>query len=388
MVGAGVFFVWAPAVELAGSAILVALALAGLIAMLNALSIAQLSLGYPVAGGVYSFARRYVSPRMGFLAGWLFLAGKTSSAAAIALITSSYFSPDNARLIAVGAVAILGAINIAGIRWTAAVSIGVTVVVVGVLVAVSVSALTHETGASAALSPVPSGILPAAGLLFFAFAGYARMATLGEEVKNPTRVLPQVIVWTLVGVLALYALVAVALTSGRGSEGLAGSLRPVADAAPSSWGWVVMVAVALAGLGSLATVLAGLSRVSLAMAREGDMPGPLATVWSRTSSPALAEIAVGIGAIVLIVLLDPVWLVGASSGSVLLYYALAHWSALSQPPPERTLWRLIPILGLVGCVVIVAGLPLPSLVTTAVLVLLGLLVWEIRRRAFPPSARR
>lgn len=382
MVGAGVFFVWSPAISLAGSWVFLALGIAGVIALLNALSVAQLSLSYPVAGGVYSFASRYVSARAGFLAGWLFLAGKTSSAAAIALIASAYFSPAHATWIAASAVIALVGVNIAGIRWTAALSAVVAVVVVGVLIAVSTSALSQEAASGPGFSGSPEGVLPAAGLLFFAFAGYARMATLGEEVKNPSRVLPRVIIFTLLGVLALYAFVGTAVFSHLGLAA-AESVRPIVDATPASWSWIVMVAVALASLGSLATVLAGLSRVSLAMAREGNMPGPLATVWSRTQSPALAEIVVGVSAIVLVFTLEPVWLVGASSGSVLLYYALAHWSAWSQPVHERTLWRVIPVLGLAGCVLLVATLPIESLATTAVIVGTGLLFWEIRKRVSP-----
>jgi APA family basic amino acid/polyamine antiporter len=354
-----------------------------MIAMLNALSIAQLSLSYPVSGGFYSFASRYVSPRAGFLAGWLFLAGKTSSAAAIALIAAQYFSHDFAPWIAAGLVVALALVNISGIRATAAVSGTIAAIVVGVLILVSVFAVATEPTYGVGVSGSPAGVLPAAGLLFFAFAGYARMATLGEEVKNPRQVLPRVIVGTLLGVLVLYALVGFAVLSTLGETALATSVAPVAEVSPPSLVVVVVIAAALASLGSLATVLAGLSRVSLAMAREGNLPGPLARVWGRTSSPAIAEAAVAVVTIVLVLTLDPVWLVGASAGSVLLYYALAHWSALAQPSPERVVWRGLPVIGLVGCVVLAATLPVVSTVTTVVLVAAGLLFWEVKRRFFP-----
>jgi basic amino acid/polyamine antiporter, APA family len=386
MVGAGVFFVWAPAVSLAGGWVLVALVIAGMIALLNALSIAQLSLSYPVSGGVYSFATRYVSPRAGFLAGWLFLAGKTSSAAAIALIAARYFFHDHAPWIAAGLVIVLALVNISGIRVTAAVSGTIAAVVVSVLVLVSVLAVTTAPSFDAGISGSLAGVMPAAGLLFFAFAGYARMATLGEEVRNPRQVLPRVIVGTLVGVLVLYALVGFAVLSTLGEAALAVSRAPVAEVSPESLVVVVVVAAALASLGSLATVLAGLSRVSLAMARDGNLPGPLARVWGRTSSPAVAEGVVAAVAIVLVLTLDPVWLVGASAGSVLLYYALAHWSALAQPPVEQVVWRGLPIIGLVGCVVLAATLPVVSTVTTVVLVAGGLLFWEVKRKFYPTAS--
>jgi APA family basic amino acid/polyamine antiporter len=383
MVGAGVFFVWAPAVSLAGTWVLVALGIAGFLALLNAVSVAQLSLAYPVSGGVYSFATRYVSGRAGFLAGWLFLVGKTASAAAIALIAGRYFAPDDAPWIAAAVVGVLALVNISGIRATATLSATIAALVVGVLVTVSVLALTTESVTVVGISGSPLGVLPAAGLLFFAFAGYARMATLGEEVKNPRVVLPRVIVGTLLGVFALYALVGFAVLTRLGPEALALSVAPVAESAPAALGAVVVAAAALASLGSLATVLAGLSRVSLAMAREGNLPGPLARVWRRTSSPALAEATMAAVAIVLVFAVEPVWLVGASSGSVLLYYALAHWSSLAQPGPERVVWRGLPVLGLVGCVVLVATLPAISSITTVVVVGVGLLLWELKRRWFP-----
>jgi APA family basic amino acid/polyamine antiporter len=253
----------------------------------------------------------------------------------------------------------------------AAVVVGTLITVAGV--GISQGSFGQPTGGSI------SGVLQASGLLFFAFAGYARMSTLGEEVKNPERVLPRVIVGTLLGVLALYALVGSALLWGLGTEALASSVAPVADLAPASVRGLVVGIAVLASLGSLMTVLAGLSRVTLAMARDGNLPKPLAAVWSVTSSPARAELSVAGIAVVLVLSVEPLWLVGASAGSVLLYYAIAHWSALRQPASERLLWRVVPWCGLVGCVVVVATLPPMSLLTTIVLAGSGMLAWTLRQ---------
>lgn len=380
MVGAGVFYVFAPASALAGGWVLLALGIAGALALLNALSIAQLSLHYPATGGVYSFASRYLSPRAGFLAGWLFLVGKTASAAAIALVAARYLAPDYSGVLAALAIVVFAAVNISGIRATAAVSFAIAAVVVISLVVASGVSFASPAAEAASSTGGVGGVAAAAGLMFFAFAGYARMATLGGEVKNPTRVLPRVIVITLVAVLALYALVGYALLRVLGSDALALSSAPVADIAPEGVRGVVVAAAVLASLGSLMTVLAALSRVSFAMSREGDLPGVLSRVWERTSSPALAEATMALVAIVLVLTLDPVWLVGASSGSVLLYYAISHASALAQPAHERVLWRAVPVLGLLGCVGLVATLPLPSLITTAAALLVGLVIGELRRR--------
>lgn len=383
MVGAGVFYVFAPAASLAGSWVLLSLAIAGFIAMVNALSVAQLSLHYPATGGVYSFATHYVSPRVGFLAGWLFLAGKTASAGAIALVAASYLAPDYAPVVAAACIAVFAIVNITGVKTTAALSFLLSGFVVTVL---AVTSTVSFTLAPAGLDPVPSspfGVAQAAGLFFFAFAGYARMATLGEEVINPKRVLPRVIVGTLVGVLALYALVGTALIRSLGVQDLAVSVAPVAELVAPQWQFVVVSAAVVASLGSLLTILAALSRVSLAMARDGNLPGALATIWSKTSSPAVSEAVMASMAIVLVFTLDPLWLVGASSGSVLLYYAISHWSALAQPASERVIWRALPVVGLLVCVLLVVTLPTASVMTTVVILAVGLVIGQVlvaRRR--------
>lgn len=380
MIGAGVFYVWAPAAALAGSWLLVSLMIAGSVALVNAVTMAQLALHNSVSGGAYQFGRKYVSSRVGFLAGWMFLTGKTASAAAIAVIAARYLAPDYATVLAVGLLAVFAAANLSGLRTTAGMSIAIVALVVAILVAII--SQSGFGGSTAELSRFGGvyGVAQAAGLMFFAFAGYARMATLGEEVKNPSVVLPRVIVGTLVGVLVLYAFLGVALVGTLGVETLALSVAPVADLAPESWRFVVIAFASLASLGSLAAILAGLSRTSMAMAQQGDLPIALARVWSRTSSPAVAEITMALIAMALVVLVEPVWLVGASSSAVLSYYAIAHLSAISQPERERLIPRLIPWVGLVACVALVATLPWQSIAVGGVSAALGLTIWERRER--------
>ena len=375
MLGAGAFWVWGPVVERAGAFFLAAVMVAGVMAILNALSMAHLAFLSPVSGGAYSYARRHVSPMAGFMAGWFFLTGKTASAAAIAVIAAGYISPENARVIAPLIIAVLAAVNITGIRSTAALGASVALVVIGLLVAVSAAAPWSAGELGVASDTSVYSVWQAAGLMFFAFAGYARMATLGGEVKNPTVVLPRVIVGTLVAVIILYAFLGSALLSALGFDGLADSATPVADSAPEHWRGVIIVVAVAASLGSLATILAGLSRTSMAMALEGDLPPRLGVVWGRTSSPAVAEITMASVAMIISVALDPLWLVGISSTTVLSYYALAHLAAARLPSQDRRLPRVVAWLGLVGCVALVATLPWIPLITGLSVAMVGVGVW-------------
>lgn len=386
MIGAGVFFVWSPAADAAGDQLLIALGLAAVVATLNAFSSAQLATAHPVAGGAYAFGRRWVGERTGFAAGWLFVMGKTASAAAIASVAAAYLGTlvglegsgdgeGGVRVLAVALLVVFAAVNMSGVRATARVSMTIVgVVLIGLvawLVAVGV-------GATGGVEPPmtrfdgPPNVLQGAALLFFAFAGYARMATLGEEVVAPRRTLPRAILIALAIVLALYAAVALVLVGTLGVERLAESASPLADAADPAWIPAIAVLAGLACLGSLVGILAGLSRTALAMARERDLPVVLARISPRTRAPIVAEAAVALAAIAVVLLLEPEQLVAASSAAVLVYYAIAHLAALRQEVEHRWQPRAVAVAGLIGCLGLAVALPLPSLLGTALLLAVGL----------------
>ncbi|TFD82258.1 APC family permease [Cryobacterium sp. Sr8] len=386
MIGAGVFYVWAPAAAAAGTGLLIGLVIAGVIASLNALSSAQLAMAYPVSGGAYAFGRATLSPWWGFAAGWLFLAGKTASAGAIALIAGSYLWPEQSRAVAVAAVVVLGAVNMAGIRTTAGVSAAIVFTVLGGLLVVfaAIGFGGSLSGASLDLSTMTDagwyGILQSAGLLFFCFAGYARMATLGEEVRAPRHTLPRAIITALGITLVIYAVIGVLCVTILGPAVLATSASPLADVlgGDEPWTGLARVVAAIACLGSLVGILAGLSRTGLAMARERDLPGPLSRISERTHAPILAEATFGLAAIAGILLLDPARLVGFSACAVLVYYAIAHLSALRQRPADRWLPRVIQYAGVAGCLLLAVTLPWQGVLAAAAWLAVGLFARAVR----------
>ena len=406
MIGAGVFFVWGPAAAAAGELLLVALALAVVVATLNAFSSAQLAMAHPVAGGAYAFGRRWVGERTGFAAGWLFVTGKTASAAAIASIAAAYLGTMlgaagfGVRLIAVGLLVLFAAINMTGVRATARVSMTIAAIVIAglttwlIAVALGVGAgaragADSSAGGGAGVDVAalagdpggPVGVLQAAALLFFAFAGYARMATLGEEVVAPRRTLPRAILAALAVALALYAAVAIALVSTLGVDRLARAASPLAEAADPAWVPVIAALAVLASLGSLVGILSGLSRTSLAMARERDLPSLLARISARTRAPIVAEAVIASAAIAIVLLLDPAQLVAASSAAVLVYYAIAHLAALRQEAALRWQPRFVAVAGLIGCLALAAALPWSSLLGTAALLAVGFALRGLALRA-------
>jgi APA family basic amino acid/polyamine antiporter len=386
MIGAGIFAALAPAARAAGSGLLPGLAVAAVVAYCNATSSARLAARYPASGGTYVYGRERLGEFWGYLAGWSFVVGKTASCAAMALTVGAYVWPGQAHAVAVGAVVALTAVNYGGVQKSAWVTRLIVAVVLAVLASVVVVSLVSgrsdagrlDVGASEGVG----GVLQAGGLLFFAFAGYARIATLGEEVRDPARTIPRAIPLALGITLVVYGCVAVAVLSVLGSVELGRATAPLADAVRAAGvpglAPVVRVGAAVAALGSLLALILGVSRTTLAMARDRHLPGALAAVHPRHQVPHRAELAVGAAVAVLAATVDVRGAVGFSSFGVLAYYAVANASAwtLDSAPAAR----VVPVVGLVGCVLLAFALPVTSVAVGTGVLVLGAAVYGVRWR--------
>ncbi|AJP03301.1 transporter [Streptomyces cyaneogriseus subsp. noncyanogenus] len=389
MLGAGIFAAPAPAARAAGSGLLLGLALAAVVAYCNASSSARLAALYPASGGTYVYGRERLGEFWGYLAGWSFVVGKTASCAAMALTVGAYVWPEHRHMVAVAAVLVLTAVNYGGVQKSAWLTRVIVVVVLAVLA--SVVAVCLGSGRSDAErldlqvweGASAGGVLEAAGLLFFAFAGYARIATLGEEVRDPARTIPRAIPLALGIALIVYVAVAVAVLSVLGSGGLGQAAAPLADAVRAAGlpelAPVVRVGAAVAALGSLLALILGVSRTTLAMARDRHLPGALAVVHPRFRVPHRAELAVGVVVAALAAMVDVRGAIGFSSFGVLAYYAVANASAwtLERAPMAR----VAPAVGLVGCVVVAVSLPAASVAAGAGVLAVGAGAYGVRRWA-------
>ncbi|TWS22043.1 APC family permease [Tsukamurella sputi] len=383
MIGAGVFVAFGPAAAAAGSALLLGLAIAALLAYCNASSSARLAALYPQSGGTYVYGRMRLGPFWGHLAGWSFVVGKSASCAAMALTVGHYAWPAHAHAVAAATVVVLTGLNVAGVERSARVARVIVALVLAVLLAVVIVAFSSGDADPSRVfdgaGSGPFGVLQAAGLLFFAFAGYARIATLGEEVRDPERTLPRAIFTALAVALVVYALVGVALLAVLGPAGLAASAAPVADAARAA-GFpvaVVTVTACVAAVGSLLALLLGVSRTTLAMARDGHLPRPLAAVDERRRVPVTAELAVGAVVTVVAAVADLGAAIGFSSFAVLVYYAVANASAWTLDATVRS--RIVPAVGLAGCVLVALSLPAGSVATGIVVLVVGALSFAVTR---------
>jgi APA family basic amino acid/polyamine antiporter len=386
MLGAGVFVALAPAAAAAGAGLLIGLGVAAVVAYCNATSSARLAARYPESGGTYVYGRERLGEFWGYTAGWSFVVGKTASCAAMALTVGYYVWPSWAHAVAVAAVVALTVLNYTGIQKSALLTRAIVAVVLAVLSAVVVVILgfgdTDVTRIWTGTAISALGVLQAAGLLFFAFAGYARIATLGEEVRDPARTIPRAIPIALTIALLVYGIVAVAVLAELGSDTLASATAPLADAVAaagfSALEPVVRAGAAVAALGALLALILGVSRTTLAMARDRHLPHALAAVHPRFGSPHRAEVAVGIVVAVVAAVVDVRAAIGFSSFAVLLYYAIANASAWTLGG------RVIPGIGLAGCLLLAFTLPLPAVLVGSGVVVVGAVAYGLRSWRSPP----
>jgi APA family basic amino acid/polyamine antiporter len=384
MIGAGIFAALAPAAAAAGSGLLIGLAVAAVVAYCNATSSARLAALYPQSGGTYVYGRERLGEFWGYTAGWSFVVGKTASCAAMALTVGYYVWPSWAHAVAAAVVVALTAVNYAGIQKSALLTRIIVALVLAVLAAVVVIAFGHAgvdmTRLAFGDDITVRGVLEAGGLLFFAFAGYARIATLGEEVRDPARTIPRAIPLALGIALVVYTVVAVAVLSELGSVALGSASAPLADAVRAAgvpgFEPVVRVGAAVAAVGSLLALILGVSRTALAMARDRHLPHALARVHPRFGSPYRAEVAVGGIVAVVAAVVDLRGAIGFSSFAVLLYYAIANASAWTLGR------RVTPGVGLVGCLLLAVLLPASSAAIGAAVVAVGVAAYWMRRARY------
>jgi len=381
IVGAGIFVVVGIAAGIAGPALLLGLALAGVAATANALSSAQLAATYPVSGGTYAYGRRTIGPRTGFAAGWMFLVGKIASLGTVAIAIGLYLEtlvPGlSPRFVAMGAVVVFTALNYWGIRRSSLANLVVVAVSVTALIALVVVGTPSAEAAN--FTPFVTGgvrgTLEAAGLLFFAYTGYARVATLGEEVRAPSRTIPLAIVITLVATFLLYGSVGFVAVGVVGAPALSAASAPREHVARAAGGTSLAVIVSIGGLAAMLGVvlsqLLGLSRMVFAMAREHDLPQTLAHVHEDQGVPHRAVVVVGVIGFIVAGTGTLTFVAATSSFSLLLYYGIANLSALRMPSSGKLVPDVVPVVGLVTCALLAVFLPPTTVVTGVVLLVVG-----------------
>lgn len=388
IIGAGVFVAIGPAVGVAGSAALISLVIAGFVALLNSLSSAQLAAAYPESGGTYVYGRKVINDLTGFTAGWIFLLAAIAADSAIALAFAAYldflFPAVSARAMAVVICLAVTFVNYLGLKYSAEVNDVMVVIKVGVLLFfIVLGAFFFKATRLAPFHLEAIGLLRAAAILFFAYTGYSRVATLGEEVKDPEKTIPRAILAALGSSAVLYMGTLLIALGLAGARKMASSDAPLALAIQSTginWGvYVISIGALVATSSVFLTDLLGVSRVVFAMSRNGDLPRFLSAVHPRFGTPHRAVLATGIVITLLTAFLPLKGLVEAGSFGLLLYYAITNLAAYLLSQEKRRYHRALGAAGFISCLGLAFFLPLRTIALELLVIAAGIAYFQVSR---------
>lgn len=389
IIGAGIFVVSAVAAGVAGPSMLVGLVIAGLVATCNALSSAQLAARFPTSGGTYEYGYEVVHPWAGFSAGWMFLVSKIAAGGTVAIGFGGYFAqlvpgvPPNAA--AATAVVVLTFANYVGVKKAGILNIAIVAVTLATLALFVVRAgFAYSPQNFVPFAPNGWGAtLQSAAILFFAYTGYARIATLAEEVQEPAHTIPRAIAISLGVSALLYFLVAFTAVGAVGASALSQTTSPLVyvakDLKLSSLALVVAIGAMTATLGVLLSQILGISRVMLAMARRHDLPAPLSHVSQRYGVPDRAVLFTGVAILLLAVFGTLEWVIATATFAILLYYTVTNIAALRMAKQDKRYPDVIAWIGLVTCLGLASSLSLWTMSAGLSLLVVGFGVrWVLR----------
>ncbi len=360
IIGGGIFVVTGIVAGYAGSALIVSMIIAGVIAFLTALSFARLTAWQPVEGSVYEFGRQLVSPYAGFLAGWMWIVSNTFTGAAVSLgfayYLNSAFPSLPTNYVAAAMCLAFTALNLLGAKESASfnnILVGIKLVVLAFFVVFGVFHV--NSGNFTPFVPLSSGVLYGTFFIFFAYGGFARVAVVAEEVKDAKRNVPRAMLLSLGISMVIYILVGLIAVGLVGSAGLAGSPSPLGTAIGITGNSLAVQIIAVGGLVATASVLLtsilGVSRMAYSMSRRNDLPSALSRLHSRFYTPYYAILVSGVLMAVLVLFVDFKPVVAISTFALLFYYSITNLAAFKL---KNGVWqhKILPLLGLATCLLL------------------------------------
>lgn len=390
IIGAGIFVVTGVAAGISGPAFLIGLFIAGCIATCNALSSAQLAAQFPFAGGTYDYGNRLLSPLLGFSAGWMFLISKLSAGSVVAIGFGSYFYQltglGTPIILALGAIVFLTIANLLGIKKAGTLNliiVGITILSLLYLIISGLPEMQSKNFTPFAPFGI-SGIAEATALLFFAFTGYARIATLAEEVKEPKTTIPKAVIITIVAAVILYGLVSVTAIGVIGFEAMAQSTSPLQLVADELQTPLIQTIISLgactAMLGVLLSQILGISRMFFAMGRNNDFFPIFQKISAKSKVPLIAILFTSTVISILTLFGTFTFVLASAAFTILLYYSITNIAALKQNKPERLYPQWIPVLGLIGCLSMAVSLEWNVIVSGIIILVVGFIFRFILHR--------
>jgi APA family basic amino acid/polyamine antiporter len=363
MIGAGLFNNIAPTAKISSYSTILGILLASTLAFANASSSAQLASLYPQTGGTYLYAKNILGKGAANVAGTVFIIGKTISCIAIALTLGNYLSPVNSKEFAVLFSFVVFLIGFSGIHKTAKIAKWFVWILFSLLAFYTISiVITPEVSFNLPITDQLSldNILLSGSIWFFAFTGYSRLATFGEEVKNPEKIIPTAIFTGLGITVIIYLLISWVTLSIVEPQIIMNSRTPLLIAmdlsSMSEFSFLIVFASSIAMASVFLALMPGISRIYVAMARDGILPGALSTIHKKFNSAYISELIVFITVVVGIYQLNVINSIKLSSFFILTYYAITNLSVIKLKKNQRIYSVLVAYYGIFMCIVFASSL--------------------------------
>lgn len=400
IIGAGIFVVTGIVAGSAGSALVVSMSIAAAISIFTALSIAELSAWQPKEGSVYEYAYQLISPFTGFLTGWMWIISNTFAGAAVSLGFASYLTAIYPTLPVNWVAAIFciafTALNFYGIRESALLNNILVVAKLLILAFFIILGLTHiNTTNFTPFAPLEAGVFYGAFYIFFAYGGFARVAVISEEIKDPKRNVSRAIILSLAISTIVYLMVGAVAVGLIGAQQLAQSSSPLKDAISqtgiSAAAYIISLGGLLATASVLLTTILGVSRMIYAMARRNDLPKALSELHKKYDTPYYSIWIIGALMALLSLFIDLTRVVAISTFAMLFYYSLANFSALQMKKKNRTYPRMVPAIGLITCLILLVFALFASFqswIIGTVTLLIGAVYYAIKQKIKPSTQQK
>ena len=361
IVGGGIFVVTGIVAGYAGSAMVISIAVAAVIALCTALTFTELSTWQPVEGSAYEYTRQLVSPFAGFLSGWMWIISNTFGGAAVSLGFAYYLNaavPDlPVNVVAAVLCLLFTALNFFGVRqsaWLNNIFVVVKLMILGFFVVFGLFFFKAQNFTP--FVPLSANVLFGAYFIFFAYGGFARATVVAEEVKDARRNVPRAVLLSLGISSVFYILVGIVAVGLIGASGLRGSSSPLASAIGVSGSSLAVQIISLGGLVATASVLLtailGVSRMLFSMSRGGDLPKALSMVHDRYCTPYVSVWIVGAIMTLLVLFVDLKSVVAISTFALLFWYIFANFAAFRLKIANRLFPRFLPLVGITTCLIL------------------------------------
>ena len=363
MIGAGLFNNIAPTSKISSYGSLIGLLIASSLAFANASSSAQLSSLFPRTGGTYLYAKEVLGRPYDIIAGAVFIIGKTISCIAIALTVGNYLSPVYGRELGVVLCLLIFLLSFSGINKTAEIAKWFVWILFGLLMFYSFSIIS-TSGVNYAI-PVFNdisfeSILLSASIWFFAFTGYSRLATFGEEIKNPKEIIPTAIFTGLGITVFLYLIITWLTLSIVSPEIIMNSSTPLLVAMDvsrfSEFTFLVIFASSIAMVSVFLALMPGISRIYVALSRDKILPQGFSKIHKKFNSAYFSEAFVLISVIIGIYSFDVVGSIKLSSFFILIYYTITNLCVIKLDKENRLYSVGIAYYGFTLCLVLAVTL--------------------------------